>query len=105
MRHYTFAAMCVCDQNLFGVCSDLCCPDRLVQYILRVQLMDSSTAAYWFKVSIAFVIDNVNSRTSIQDLLGDRSSLTHVERSNKIKSARFDDVPHMSAPSHHSLAA
>lgn len=54
---------------------------------LSMQILDEPTPGYWFKISMAFVLDHIKKRTSIADILGDRSSLTHVERSNKVRVA------------------
>ena len=61
-----------------------------------LQILEAPTPGYWFKISMAFVLGHINQRASIADLLGDRSSLTHVERNNKVRAAanEFDGSGH-----------
>jgi hypothetical protein len=54
-----------------------------------MQMLEDAESRYWFKISMAFVLDQVTNKTSVQDMLGDRSSLTHVERSNKVRGGHF----------------
>jgi hypothetical protein len=57
---------------------------------LNLQILeDSRQAEYLFKISVAMVFDFAGETTQAKHLLGDLASLTHLERTNKLKASEF----------------
>jgi hypothetical protein len=90
LQHVLYEHPCQSEKVLAISCKRLasrtvvCCSQHA-----RLQVVNGTEQGAWFKISMAFVLDHVNERTNIHDVMGDRSALDYLERNNKVKTRNF----------------